>query len=77
MTRRLGQTRCAASGNVDRALARARRDPRRLARLEAAAALGPRLDDEALAELYPQLAAAQDALGRLAEGRTGTVAIEV
>jgi hypothetical protein len=29
-----------------------------LARLEAAAALGPPLDDEAMAELYPLLAAA-------------------
>ena len=38
-----------------------------LARLEAAAALGPPLDDQAMAELYPLLAAAQDAIGALAE----------
>jgi hypothetical protein len=38
-----------------------------LARLEAAAALGPPVDEATLAELYPLLAAAQDAIGELAE----------
>ena len=38
-----------------------------LARLEAAAAQAEPLDDRALAELYPLIAAAQDALGELAE----------
>ena len=34
-----------------------------LARLEAAAATSPPLDEQAMAELYPLLTAAQDALG--------------
>jgi hypothetical protein len=38
-----------------------------LARLEAAAAASTRLAEEAMAELYPLLTAAQDALGELAE----------
>jgi hypothetical protein len=38
-----------------------------LARLEAAAALGPPLADQAMAERYPLLAATQDAIGELAE----------
>jgi hypothetical protein len=39
-----------------------------LARLEAAAAaLGPPVDEATLAELYPLLTAAQDAIGELAE----------
>jgi hypothetical protein len=37
-----------------------------LARLEAAAALGPPFDDQAMAELYPLLTAA-DAIGELAD----------
>ena len=42
-----------------------------LARLEAATALASPLDDEAMAELCPLLAAAQDAIGELAEARSG------
>jgi hypothetical protein len=38
-----------------------------LARLEAAAALGPPLDDAAVAELNPLLAAVQGVIGELAE----------
>ena len=38
-----------------------------LARLDAAAAASPPLDEQAMAELYPLLTAAQDALGELAE----------
>ena len=38
-----------------------------LARLEAAAAASPPLDEQAMADLYPLLTAAQDALGKLAE----------
>jgi hypothetical protein len=38
-----------------------------LARLEAAAATSPPLDEKAMAELYPLLTAGQDALGELAE----------
>jgi len=38
-----------------------------LARLEAAAAGVGALDEQALAELYPLVTAAQDALGELAE----------
>jgi hypothetical protein len=38
-----------------------------LARLEAAAATSPPLDEQAMADLYPLLAAAQDAIGELAE----------
>ena len=38
-----------------------------LARLEAAAALGPPVDEATLSELYPLLTAAQDAIAELAE----------
>jgi hypothetical protein len=47
-----------------------------LARLEAAAALASPLDDEAMADLYPLLAATQDALGALAEALERSSAAE-
>jgi hypothetical protein len=51
----------------DGAVAGAHRDPRGSSASGGGWALGPPLDDEAMAELYPLLAAAQDAIGELTE----------